>query len=900
MTQQQPSLIDRVEEEAETNRSVGCLASGIIYRPEFQASPRPQTPGEIEKDAPVNTSDPDLLAREESHESCTAEDHTQIVEQPSHREECSGPSLSSSANSQQSRESQHQGKRDLDEESVRNDRPPKIRRIGGPDPGAVIENNIEPFLSISSTLLCPRCEALDLKISKEESPSFKIIAKLGDVTQLLSNSECGLCQLLSRVRPTASNCDPGASVECSLVQFDGKWARPWKSGPPSKIFKDCSPYSATICFDTFATMDTQIMFGLLPSKGVENPRSNTVPYLHDRLFESITRSGYIRVLQGPARASSEIRGPKLVGKNVDWNFIRTCVKECAFQHTGTCYTDFPGVCRPLKVIDCRSRKVVDFPPGVRYLALSYVWGAEQSAESNINQNMLPDSMPTTILDAMELTLQLGLQHLWVDRYCIPQDQEAVKHREIRHMDLIYRGAAATIVACAGTSPWYGLPGVSSRLRSDPNRVQIEDQVLFAVPSDPRFEIEASNWMSRGWTYQEGLLSKRRMFFTEEQVYFECDARHCFESTGRLLHKVVWEAFQKPRIFAIGGKAIGGPDFYKTVSEYSGRKLTFETDILNGVWGVLRTFHDAEYPIRHYWGVPLFSTHWRESRDDCITGFAWDLLQPAQRRLGFPSWSWTGWLGQVKPGLLVKSPSRRLIVPPSTTDFPSPESNTVVTPEGILQINLPNPVTGNISIHARRMDGSLLYYQAAVSQYSNDGGHGLSHFLHIKSWMVPAILSTFGHARVTIAPAFRHSSSLNGSFSDFSTAGAFGPSYESLEWLPTMDEPTTLKTSNPERPCVAILLATREPLVVERRKNPVRPFSGINVDYDLNEGEVMNNSWLCLFMIVECKGSSLQNLPGLGDPWFERIGLAKFMFPEKMSMQALIQDLNLQNNTIILG
>jgi hypothetical protein len=199
-----------------------------------------------------------------------------------------------------------------------------------------------------------------------------------------------------------------------------------------------------------------------------------------------------------------------------------------------------------------------------------------------------------------------------------------------------------------------------------------------------------------------------------------------------------------------------------------------------------------------------------------------------------------------------------------------------------------------------MDGSLLYYQAAVSQYSNDGGHGLSHFLHIKSWMVPATFSTFGHPRVTIAPALRHSSSLNGSFSDFSTADALSPPYESLEWLPTIDEPTTLKTSNPDRPCVAILLATREPLVVERQRNPVRPFASINVDYDLNEGEVVNNSWLCLFMIVECKGSSLQNLPGLGAPWFERIGLAKFMFPEKMSMQALIQDLNLQNNTIILG
>lgn len=290
-------------------------------------------------------------------------------------------------------------------------------------------------------------------------------------------------------------------------------------------------------------------------------------------------------------------------------------------------------------------------------------------------------------------------------------------------------------------------------------------------------------MSRGWTYQEGLLSKRRIFFAKEQVYFECDARHCFESTGPSFDEVVWESSQKSRVFAIRGKAIRGADFYKTINEYSGRTFTYESDILNGVWGVLRTFRERAHPVRHYWGIPLFST---PSSDDCISGFAWDLLKPAQRRVGFPSWSWTGWLGQVKPGLLVKaghpvkvehastpsqlpssnasnpakSPSRNHIVNPSIPPLPTPESNRILTPDAIPQNNLPNPVTENIFIHARRMDGSLLYYQAAVSQYSRRGGQGLSHFLHIKSWIAPATFSTFGHPMVTISRAPRDGSSLN--------------------------------------------------------------------------------------------------------------------------------------------
>jgi hypothetical protein len=793
-------------------------------------------------------------------------------------------------------------KRSLTEEYCKEKRPSKISKTGVPNPGATIDH-AEPTLPTPLDVgLCSRCEGFNLEIPKENCPPFKVLAKLGDVNQLLNTPKCRFCRLLHKIRPVISKPDSQNSSDCSLVLFNGEWARPWKLGPPGKSVNAFA--RPGICFDTFARMDKQIMFGVLPSKGVEDPRSNTVPYLHDRLFESLTRSGYIRVLQAPSRGTSEIFWPKPVGANVNWEFLRTCVKECAFNHPTTCLTDFHNGYKPLKVIDCQSRKVVNFPLNVRYLALSYVWGSEQSAKSTINQDMLPDTIPTTISDAMEVTLQLGLQFLWVDRYCIPQDQEAIKHTEIRHMDLIYRGAAATIVVCSGMSPWYGLPGCSSRLRSGSDRIRIGDQVLFSVPSDPRYEIEASNWMSRAWTYQEGLLSRRRIFFTEDQVYFECDARHCFESTAPLLNKVFWEASQKPQIFSIGGKAIGRHDFYKTVSEYSGRKLTYASDILNGVWGVLRTFQHAEDPIRHYWGVPVY---YKPSHYDFIAGLAWDLSKPAQRRPGFPSWSWTGWIGQVKPGLLIKldhAPTHNRV--PSASPFPltpslllpaydlatsplpefppirTPESETVETPKDILQTNLPSPVEEDMDIRARRMDGSLLPYKTALIEYSEYGGHGLSHLLYIDTWMIPATVSTSGRPKITISPPPHHRSSLD-----------TGSHYDSLEWLPTLEETTPQRLEKLARPCTAILLATREPLVVERRRreSPM-PRSDIDVDPDLNEGEVLNNSWLCLFLIVEYRESPV--------PCFERVGLAKFMFPEKMSMQALIQDLKLEKKGIYLG
>ncbi|KAF4630652.1 hypothetical protein G7Y89_g7491 [Cudoniella acicularis] len=673
------------------------------------------------------------------------------------QEEYSEPALLSSPSSQGSAENRPQIKRSLAAESYEEERLAKILGISSSNPGATFNNSESASPSSLDGGLCSRCEGLDIKITDEKWRPFRVVARLGDVNQLLNSPECRLCRLLHKVRPVSSTPDAQGCSDCSLVLFDGKWAKPWKAEPSLRSVEGSRRSSRPgICFDTFAMMDNEIMLGVLVSKDVEYQRSYTVPYLHDRLYESLTRSGYIRVLKDRSLGSSEFFGAQPVGSHVNWNFLRTCMHECAFNHPNICEGSFDDAYEPLKVIDCRSRKVIKFLHNAQYLALSYTWGSEQSSECAIDHDGLPDTIPTTISDAMEATLQLGFQFLWVDRYCIPQNQDAIKHKEIRHMDMIYKRAAGTIVACSGKSPWYGLPGCSSRSRSGSGRVAIDDRIFFSVPSDPRYEIEASNWMSRGWTYQEGLLSRRRIFFTEDQIYFECDARHCFESTGCLQNNVFWEASQKARIFSIGGRAVGRHDFYKTVNQYSGRKLTYESDILNGVWGVLRTFCDTKYPIIHYWGVPVYA---KQSGYDCIAGFTWDLVRPAQRRAGFPSWSWSGWIGQVKPGLLVKLdhdptdtlPLNLLNIPSAMTPR---SSNIVEKPQDILQINLPNTLEEEITLQVERSGGTRSSYLDGSLQYFNSGGLGLSSFLHIKAWMTPATLSTSGVPKVLLPSMMR--------------------------------------------------------------------------------------------------------------------------------------------------
>ncbi|KAF2624511.1 hypothetical protein BU25DRAFT_476214 [Macroventuria anomochaeta] len=96
----------------------------------------------------------------------------------------------------------------------------------------------------------------------------------------------------------------------------------------------------------------------------------------------------------------------------------------------------------------KSAIAVDVSSQEPYVALSYVWGANQG-----------HGFPQTIKDAIEVTKTLGHQYLWVDRYCIKQES-VEKHQRINQIDIVYQAVDVTINAAAGTNANFGLPGAS--------------------------------------------------------------------------------------------------------------------------------------------------------------------------------------------------------------------------------------------------------------------------------------------------------------------------------------------------------------------------------------------------------------------------------------------------------
>jgi hypothetical protein len=122
---------------------------------------------------------------------------------------------------------------------------------------------------------------------------------------------------------------------------------------------------------------------------------------------------------------------------------------------------------------------------------------------------------------MTVTKSLGYEYLWVDMLCIDQQSEEDKHRQIAIMDQIYRSADLTIIVAAGGDCGDGIHGVSERCRPPRMSIKIGNTILVEDKEKAVTQINYSIWRSRGWTFQEGLLSRRRLVFTDNQMLFSC-------------------------------------------------------------------------------------------------------------------------------------------------------------------------------------------------------------------------------------------------------------------------------------------------------------------------------------------------------------------------------------------
>ncbi|CZR67476.1 uncharacterized protein PAC_17375 [Phialocephala subalpina] len=306
-----------------------------------------------------------------------------------------------------------------------------------------------------------------------------------------------------------------------------------------------------------------------------------------------------------------------------------------------------------------------------YLALSYRWGEGMMGQAlkstnEAYQRCLPlNDIPRTCWDAIQVTRMIGYKYLWIDAFCIIQDDEADKSRELLKMGEIYRHALFTIYAKGSSSSQSGLFSRKESCISQARRMQVcatiplVDQGTETAEATLAGAFDGKDYLEeRGWVLQESVLSSRRLAFGN-WMSWKCTmaratetrpvlwARHNAETNGFAgeVEKLRMWIFaparmrEAPRQSWLRWNQFNS--WYAVVEIYSTTNLTYVSDNLPALSGLAQLLQQT-YRASYAAGLWL---------EDLQVGLTWYVASNDERKMPWrgdmaPSWSWAA-VGKVR-------------------------------------------------------------------------------------------------------------------------------------------------------------------------------------------------------------------------------------------------------------
>ncbi|KAL7952007.1 heterokaryon incompatibility domain-containing protein [Trichoderma barbatum] len=312
--------------------------------------------------------------------------------------------------------------------------------------------------------------------------------------------------------------------------------------------------------------------------------------------------------------------------------------------------------------DSKILELVEKPEcAVSYAALSHRWTKETPTKSLLKSNNLDRkqngmpiaTLPRMMQDVVLVLRRLGIQYIWIDCLCIIQDDKDDWRREAALMASIYTNAELTVAAS-----WCDEPDQSLfRDHSAPQEITVDiaeadGQSIFIRRRKPHFtwsSIESSadataaenpdiEWplLTRGWVYQEQLLSRRMLHFTQHELIWEC-----FETTRC---ECGWYDNNMNEL-DVGGwykRSPGSKAWVQIIKGYAKRPLTVATDRLPALAGIGKAIAAA----KGYDAAEYLCGLWEKELED---SFFWYLSEPAchpRPDTRMPTWSWASVSGDV--------------------------------------------------------------------------------------------------------------------------------------------------------------------------------------------------------------------------------------------------------------
>lgn len=319
-------------------------------------------------------------------------------------------------------------------------------------------------------------------------------------------------------------------------------------------------------------------------------------------------------------------------------------------------------------------------PKANYTALSHCWG-ERTPKSCLKKANLHSYLEKIVFDdeeqkfqdAIFVTRQLGYRYLWIDLFCIVQDDPADWQRECSRMEDVYSNAEVTIAATMATDAYTGFLKPRPQLRRPECEILLETEngplgklrILQSRdvkrPEPDSAKSDPAPLMSRAWAFQERLLSRRILHFGYRRMVWECKVSkitegelHPFETS--LMHEagspsLAWldaapGASDVPKTLDTEAHYTSCASFYDIVTTYSGCRLTYGDDILPALSGIAKRFHlrSGDEYLAGLWKSHLIIALSWEKHNDGTEGMA-RFEHPASLRV--PSWSWAALGGKVR-------------------------------------------------------------------------------------------------------------------------------------------------------------------------------------------------------------------------------------------------------------
>ncbi|KAJ2995681.1 hypothetical protein NUW58_g1203 [Xylaria curta] len=353
----------------------------------------------------------------------------------------------------------------------------------------------------------------------------------------------------------------------------------------------------------------------------------------------------------------------VVAGEVHLEVLKGWITDCDRNHE--CYPK-AGTFTPTRLLDIRYRGsgtiqlLINDQAHTKfghYATLSHRWGSPQAHtkycayRSNIEElkrGIVISSLPRTFQDAVHIARGLGLQYLWIDSLCIIQDDPLDWERESKLMERVFSSAYCTIAASCSFGSGDGFlkprPARRSVMMKGP---QDSDAAYFVCETIDNFfqDVEQSELNQRGWVLQERALSRRTIYFTERQSYWECgEGVRCETMTRMKNRKASFLGDPNfPRSVDQFAKGLRIEIFQDLYERYSGLALSYPSDRPIAIRGLesrlINTFGTRG-------GVGIFDIYlhrsllWQRAGESLkhITSF---------RDTPVPSWSWMAYDGPIR-------------------------------------------------------------------------------------------------------------------------------------------------------------------------------------------------------------------------------------------------------------